>query len=102
MRSRLFLAAIFVLFFSGCSHSLHQVYQSDIASAVKSGKKITAQSEQFVVLGFAFDTLYVNRGKEQFMEQCAGRPVEGVTTEFWTSHGFFSWTNKVRFQGYCL
>ena len=65
------------------------------------GEKIEGNASQFVVMGFVTQTDYVDQAYSHLMQACPSREIRGVTTEFWTSHGFFSWTNKVRMQAYC-
>lgn len=97
--------ALLALLLSGCTHSLHLVHVSDFDPSYKAsnqGDWITSYAEQFTVMGFANDTNYVDRAYSKLKSQCQGGGIQGIQTEFWTSHGFFSWTNKVRMQGLCL
>ena len=87
----------------GCSHSLHQTYVSDYGQGVNfsKAKKIEAQTEQFVVMGFVGQNNYVDQAYATLQSQCPQGEILGISTEYWTSHGFFSWTNKLRMHGYC-
>ena len=89
---------------ASCTHSIHDVYTSgfDPYTDFQKGKRIEARSEQFVIMGFAKDTSYVDQAYEQISNQCSGGEVKGLTTQFSTSHGFFSWTNKIFIKGYCF
>jgi len=99
----LYLLLLAVLSGSGCAHSIHLVHAGDFASAQKqSGKSITVSSEQFVILGFVGNTDYVNKAYDDLKSQCEGGVVSGITTQFSTSLGFFSWTNKILMQGTCI
>lgn len=100
MRGVLLLA----LALSGCTHSIHQVYSSGFTpyTAFGGGNLIRGQSEQFVVLGFVFDTDYVEKARRNLMDQCRSGYIKGITTQYSTSHGFFSWTNKILMQGLCI
>lgn len=66
------------------------------------GKVIQAGSKQFVILGFAFDTNYVDQAYRKLMHNCPQGQITGITSQFSTSHGFFSWTNKILMKGLCL
>jgi hypothetical protein len=92
-----------LLLASGCTHSLHQVYVSDFGGGIDFSKdrKVEAQAEQFVVLGFVTQTDHINQAHTQLQNECPRGEILGITTEHWTSHGFLSWTNKLRMQGYC-
>lgn len=66
------------------------------------GKPIEAKSEQFVVFWFADNTNYVNQAYRQLSQQCPEGTITGISTQYYTSHGFFSWTNHVVMQGLCF
>lgn len=89
----------------GCTHSLHVSHVSDFGPSYQSyekGKLIKAKSEQFVIMGFASDTNYVNQAYAELQSKCPNGDVQGVVTQFSTSHGFFSWTNVIQMQGLCI
>jgi hypothetical protein len=105
MRSALnILALTLLLVVSGCTYSIHQVHVSDFepGTAQKQGKMVEAKTEQFVILYFAFDTDYVKHAYEKLMNSCRGGQIQGITTQYSTSHSFFSWTNKVLMKGLCI
>lgn len=89
---------------SGCAHSIHQVHTSDFTPSAKitSGRMLKATSEQFTILGFVGNTEYVEEAYKALMNQCADGVITGVTTQYSTSFGFFSWTNKILMQGLCV
>lgn len=101
-----FVAATFLLLgLMGCTHSLHVAHVSDFGPTYQSyekGKLIKAYQEQFVVMGFADNTNYVDQAYLELQKKCPGGDIQGVTSQFSTSHGFFSWTNKIAMQGICL
>lgn len=103
MKKSILINILLVVLFSGCAHSVHQVHTSDFdpAAPIEAGKMISAQAEQFVILGFTSETEYVNQAYQKLMAQCPGR-ITGITTQLSTSLGFFSWTNKTLMQGLCL
>lgn len=90
-----------------CAHSVHQVHVSDFKNensyyALEQGQMIKAQSEQFVIMGFVQETDYVNQAKNRLINQCPQGQIIGISTQFLTSLGFFSWTNKILMQGLCV
>lgn len=92
------------LFFTACTHSTHLVHVGDFDPTYASyarGELVTAESEQFVVLGFAEDTKYVDKAFAHLKASCPGS-IQGIQTEYSTDHGFFSWTNRIRLQGLCV
>ncbi|MEO5666504.1 MAG: hypothetical protein ABIR96_00450 [Bdellovibrionota bacterium] len=100
---KLFPLATLALLAGACAHSLHETYVSDYGRGVQysKDKKIETQTEQFVVLGFVGQTNYLNQAYENLQAQCPKGEILGINTEYWTSLGFLSWTNKIRMQGYC-
>lgn len=92
------------LFLIGCTYSVHQVPLSDFRPYTEggSGKPIEAHSKQFVVLGFADETHYVDLAYKQLQTQCNGGTVTGIATKYYSEHGFFSWTNHIVMQGLCV
>lgn len=90
---------------TGCTHSIHISHMSDISAntptAVNIDKHIVeVNAEQTVVLGFAFDTDYVNEAYQKLQQKCP-KEVVAVNTQFSTSHGFLHWTNKIRMKAIC-
>lgn len=61
-----------------------------------------SETSQKVILGFVFDTNYVNEARKNLIAKCPNGDIQGVTTRYSTSLGFFSWDNKVLMQGLCL
>lgn len=99
---------IWSLLISSCVHSVHQVHTSDFSkveqlnSLSKDSRKIVkVKKEQFVILGFTQQTNYINQAYDELLMKCNG-PITGITTQLSASLGFFSWTNKVLIQGWCL
>ena len=97
------LGLIAVLSLSACAHSIHQVNVSDFEpyAPIESGNMVSANSEQFVVMSWTGNTDYVNDAYQKLLASCDGT-VSGISTQFSTSLGFFSWTNKILMQGLCL
>jgi hypothetical protein len=104
MSSRLARAALgaSLLWLAGCTHSVHLVNFSDFRP-YPSGqeRRVEAQAEQQVVLGITDNTNYVNVAYRQLLEKCPRGQLTGIQTKFYTSHGFFSWTEKIAMSGVC-
>lgn len=98
---RVLLAAFLLL--SGCAYSVHDVYISDFGSYQKleQGEVVKATAEQFTVMGFVYETDYVDQARKKLIAQCPQGDISGISTQYSTSLGFFSWTNKVLMQGLC-
>jgi hypothetical protein len=88
---------------AGCMHSIHQVHVSDFdGKPYEAGNIVKASTEQFTILGFVTDTKYVDDAFEQLKGKCPKGHVQGITTQYSTSLGFFSWHNKILMQGLCV
>jgi hypothetical protein len=100
---RLLITLVFLIL-SGCAHSLHMVHVGDFSpwSAPAKGQMIEARSEQFVVMQWVDNTDYVDQARQKLIEKCDGGRITGITTQFSTSLGFFSWTNKILMRGLCV
>lgn len=101
-----------VLFFNallmisvGCTHSIHLVNVSDFSPTYREynkGELVKAKAEQFTIMGFVDNTDYVNEAYGKLLASCPRGTVQGITTQYLTSHGFFSWTNIIEMQGLCI
>lgn len=102
MKKRFAILSLAVL--SGCAHSVHEVHTSDFTGAgpIHSGRVVSAQTSQFVILGFKSETDYVNEAYMKLMSTCPDGTITGITTQYSTSLGLLSWTNKILMQGLCL
>jgi hypothetical protein len=99
--NKLILLVLFTL--GGCAHSVHQLHMGDFSGEkFTSGEWVSSQTSQKVILGFVFDTNYVNEARKNLIAKCPNGDIQGVTTRYSTSLGFFSWENKVFMQGLCL
>lgn len=90
---------------TGCTHSIHMSHMSDVSAntpkAINIEKHlIEVSSEQTVVLGFAFDTDYVDQAYRELQKKCP-TDIVAVNTQYSTSHGFLHWTNKIRMKAVC-
>jgi hypothetical protein len=100
MKALIFLSTLFL---GGCAHSIHLVHAGGFDhSSSKGAKMIEARSEQFAVMGFVFDTNYVDQAYSKLQDECRGGNIEGVVTQYSTSLGFFSWTHKILMRGWCF
>jgi hypothetical protein len=93
-----------LIFSVACTHSVHLVHVGDFRPYQKntSGKKIEAVTEQFVILGFTQETDYIDLARANLLKQCEDGVIQGPVTRLSTSHGFFSWTNRVSMQALCV
>lgn len=101
MKALLILSFVLI---AGCAHSIHEVHISDFSpkKSIESGEMVKAQAEQFVILSFTQNTHYVDQAYNKLLAQCENGQVTGISTQFSTSLGFFSWTNKILMQGLCI
>lgn len=84
------------------AHSVHMVSTiEDVQGGQSKGKSISARGRQFVVAGFASDTDYVEQAYKKLLSECPQGEIRDITTEFLTSMGFSSWTNKIFIQANC-
>lgn len=97
-------AALLPLLFTGCAYSIHEVHVSDFTpyNGAKQGKEVEAAAEQFTIMGFASETNYVEQAVAMLKTKCPNGEVVGITTEFSTALGFFSWYNRVHMKGRCI
>lgn len=105
MFRRFTLLSILVLFLASCTHSLHVANVSDFSPTFKEynkGQLVKSRSEQFTVLGFVTNTDYADEAYTKLIASCPGGNIQGIATEYSTSHGFFSWTNTIDMQGLCV
>lgn len=94
-----------VLFSLACTHSIHLVHISDFSPTFKEynkGRWVKVRTEQFAILGFVMNTDYVNEAYSQLMAGCPNGSLQGISTQYATDHGFFSWTNSIEMQGLCV
>lgn len=99
---RVLIYSILFLLFS-CSHAVHLVHLSDheMIKPLEMGKKVSAKSEQTVILGIVLETDYINIARNQLIGQCPNGAIKNIMTRTSTSHGFFHWKNKVYMEGLC-
>ena len=101
---RLLIVIATLLVSGACTHSIHMVHVGGFSPyhPKAKGKIVTSREEQKTIMGFVKSTDYVDRAYEALKKQCKQGELTGITTQFSTSHGFFSWTNKILMQGLCV
>ncbi len=77
-------------------------FPEEVVFDLEEAKPLLVLEKQFVVLGFVFDNNYLDKAYRRLQSKCKDGYIGGITTQFSTSHGFLSWTNKVLMKGYCL
>lgn len=97
----LLVILILAVFSSSCTHALHVYHVADYKGGPKKGHVIKAEGLQKVILGFVYDTDYVDEAISSLESSCSGR-ISNINTRYSTSHSFFSWTNKVKMTALCL
>ena len=106
MRSLFARALAWVCCFTlcSCAHSVHQVNVTsfDLSKAERQPQVVEALAEQDTIMGFVYNTDYIDQAYEELQRKCTGGSIEGVLTQFSTSLGFFSWTNKIAIKGFCI
>jgi len=103
IRWRFLFCLTSLIFLCNCTHSVHLVNFSEDVPVVKkkNAKLIEAHTSQFVIMGFVQQTDYVDQAYNQLASQCPDGNIGAVATKYYTSHGFFSWTNHILMDGYC-
>ena len=88
---------------SGCGYSVHLIHTSDFKGADKApdSEMVVAESEQFVIFGFATESNFVEQAYQRLLSQCDGR-ITGITTKYSTDLSFLSYTNRLRMTGLCI
>lgn len=103
-RLPLLLLTLAFLYLGACAHSIHDVYVSDYTPGTPfaNTKMISVKTSQMEVLNLATDTQFVDQAYQELQDRCPLGSITGITTQFSTSLGFFSWTNKMTMKGYCV
>ena len=86
-----------------CTHSIHISHMSDILPyAQKKGRFIDVEVHRAVFWDFIFDTNYVEEARQKLMNECPDAEITAINTKYITSHGFLSYTDKIRIRALCL
>lgn len=104
MKKLIMISMLSSLMTTSCMHSIHEVHVSDFEpyKPFEGGDIVKADTEQFAILGFVSDTNYVDDAYRSLQEKCPKGRLQGITTQYSTSLGFFSWHNKILMQGLCV
>ena len=88
---------------AGCTHALHMNRTSDfeVTQPLTGYRVIESSAQQSVILYFVGNTDYADRAFEGLIKKCPRGQVTGIQTRYSTSHGFLSWTNHIKMEGYC-
>ncbi|OUR80996.1 hypothetical protein A9Q75_08920 [Colwellia psychrerythraea] len=93
-----------VAMLSACTSSVH-MSQVDVgsnsANELELGKVIEIEKSQKNILGFVYDTNYVDQAYKNLLLDCPNG-TSMVNVEYLTNHGFLSWTDKIRIKAICL
>jgi len=93
-----------MLLLGGCTSSIHLVNTAGFDQPMPTDAEpryLVAEAEKNVILGFSFDTDYVDEARESLIAQCDGDLV-AVSTQYYTEHDFLHWTNKILMKGICI
>jgi hypothetical protein len=100
---KIILLLIVTIILSACTSSIH-MSQMDVDSngknTINSGKVIEIEKSQKNILGFVYDTNYVDKSYEELLHQCPNG-TSMVNIEYLTNHSFLSWTDKIRIKAIC-
>lgn len=94
-----------LLLLGGCTSSIHMVNTAGFAQPLPADAKtryLEATAQKTVILGFSFDTDYVDRARESLIAKCGDGDLIAVSTEYSTDHNFLHWTNKILMKGICI
>ncbi|MCW8328554.1 hypothetical protein MD588_07010 [Photobacterium sp. SDRW27] len=92
-----------VLLLGACTSSIHMSQVSGTTNksiAESSQNLVQIEKSQHVIMGFAYDTDYVDAAYQELLTQCpSGTSL--VNIEYLTNHSFLNWTNKIRIKAAC-
>lgn len=99
----LLLTVISIMMLSACTSSIH-MSQVDIGSNsqkdLDEGKVIAIEKSQKNILGFVYDSNYVDQAYADLLQRCPNGTTM-INVEYLTNHGFLSWTDKIRLKAIC-
>jgi len=73
---------------------------SNSQNQLENGNVIAIEKSQKNILGFVYNTDYVDQAYVDLLQQCPNGTVM-INVEYLTNHGFFSWTDKIRIKAIC-
>lgn len=96
--------AVLLVACTGCAYSIHQYNAGDISVDVeqlKSAKHIEVETKKNYILA-KFDNDFVDSAYQELASQCMGGQIVGVTSRYITDLSFFSFTEHLDLEGYCI
>ncbi len=100
----LLLSLLTSMMLSACTSSIH-MSQVDVGSnhqkQLVGSEIIEIEKSQKNILGFVYDTNYVDQAYTTLLQQCPNGTAM-INIEYLTNHGFLSWTDKIRLKAICL
>lgn len=99
---KLFLLFSLVML-SACTSSIHMsqvAIEEKRINEFENGQLISIEKSQKNILGFVFDTNYVDKAYDSLLKQCP-QGTSMINVEYLTNHGFMSWTDKIRIKALC-
>ena len=88
---------------SACTSSIH-MSQVDVNNMspdeLNRGTVIEIEKSQKNILGFVYNTYYVDQAYAELLHQCP-KGTAMVNVEYLTNHGFLSWTDIIRLKAVC-
>jgi len=103
VKSRVALLPIALGLF-GCTQSVHQVAMGGLDGIPESAhaRYVGAEADQHVVLYITGNTGYADRAYAALLAKCPRGELRGIETRYSTSHGFLSFTNRLRATAVCV
>lgn len=102
---KMIIAMLILFSFSfGCAKSIHQYNAGDFSHYNRTKKrgelvKVT-ETKQYI---FAkFDNSFVDVAYSKLKNKCKGKKITGVSSNYLTDLGFFSFKERIIFTGYCI
>lgn len=100
--SKIFLIFIFLIGL-GCTHSVHFSHVSDVLPNKQKGARfINVEAQRKVFLSFVFNNDFVEDARQKLLAACPKNEITAINTKYITSHGFASYTDKIRIRALCL
>lgn len=91
-----------VAMLSACTSSIH-MSQVDVGTnnqqELASGKVINIEKSQKILLGFVYDSNYVDQAYQQLLLQCPNG-TSMINVEYLTNHGFLSPVEHTHYSSY--
>ena len=94
---------LFLFLIVSCTHSIHlsQINHNNQPISKDLTKQVEIVTEKKIILGFNFNSNYVDEAYDKLLKACP-QEVVAVNTQYSTSHHFLHWTNKITLRAVCL